>query len=91
MAQAYLSNPKFKKAIGYSFIAYFTLMIQYHMVFFIQYFVLQFAYQMFNPFVATFLILTGLFLLGRMIVLFFICAAKKGGPVREVKDMLVDV
>ena len=91
MAQAFLSNPKFKKAIGYSFIAYFTIMIQYHMIFFIQYFVLQFAYQSFNPIVATFLILLGLFLLGKMIVLFFVCSMKKGGPVKEVKNMLVDV
>ena len=26
-----------------------------------------------------------------MIVLFFVCSMKKGGPVKEVKNMLVDV
>ena len=40
MAKSGLSNPKFKKLVGYSFIAYFLLNSQYHLFFFCQYFIL---------------------------------------------------
>ena len=91
MAQPILSNRYFKKAVGYSFILYFTLNIQYHLFFFVQYFILQFAFQELNVVLAFLISGLGLYLLCKIITLFFIASQKAGGPVKELKSAIVDV
>ncbi len=74
-----------KKALGIACVAFEFGNLQYHLYFFIKYFVFNFSYKFFNSFFATLLNLTGIYLLLRCNLLLMLCVTTPGGSIKNVK------
>jgi hypothetical protein len=79
-----------KYAFGCLCICLYIADIQYHMMFFTRYFVLQFAFAAYSWPVASLIVLIGYYMLMRNMILFTLAARMSPGRVSEVKESRIN-